>query len=266
MPTLSVRFIGGHYHATPWYKAQNEGAVEWPPSPWRLLRALIATGYAKLPEWQDGTPPTVAGSLIARLASVLPSYKLPPATGAHTRHYMPTDAKATLVLDARAVVHPSHAPCLFSGRSNLHRKNTYSSTRSRCALATSVGPSHGRNVKRPYRPPIPHLSPRVGLYPTMAMSPLRPAVIKSLSSHRYPRPPTPSGCAHCPSLKTKSPRPHRRSLALYMSRLRGCKETAGPLRPGLASSFTIVPRPTLSPPLRQPKALADQSAPCRSRC
>lgn len=112
MPTLSVRFVGGHYHATPWDKAQNEGAVEWPPAPWRLLRALIATGYAKLPAWQEGTPPPVARSLIERLASVLPAYKLPLATGAHTRHYMPTDAKPTLVLDARAVVHPDHAPLL----------------------------------------------------------------------------------------------------------------------------------------------------------
>ncbi len=112
MPTLSVRFIGGHYHATPWNKAQNEGAVEWPPSPWRLLRALIATGYAKLPDWQEGTPPPIGCSLIERLASVLPSYKLPLASGAHTRHYMPTGAKPTLVLDARAVVHASHEPVL----------------------------------------------------------------------------------------------------------------------------------------------------------
>lgn len=112
MPTLSIRFIGGHYHATPWDKAQNEGAVEWPPSPWRLLRALIATGYAKLPEWLEGTPPSVARSLIERLAEVLPSYKLPPATGAHTRHYMPTSAKSTLVLDTRAVVGTGHAPLL----------------------------------------------------------------------------------------------------------------------------------------------------------
>jgi CRISPR-associated protein Csb2 len=112
MPTLSIRFIGGHYHATPWDKAQNEGAVEWPPSPWRLLRALLASGYAKLPEWRDGTPPPLAKSLIERLADVLPAYKLPPATGTHTRHYMPTNAKPTLVLDSRAVVGTSHAPLL----------------------------------------------------------------------------------------------------------------------------------------------------------
>lgn len=112
MPTLSIRFIGGHYHATPWDKAQNEGAVEWPPSPWRLLRALIATGYAKLPEWQEGTPPPLARSLIERLAAVLPSYRLPPATGAHTRHYLPVSGTTTLVLDARAVVGTGHAPLL----------------------------------------------------------------------------------------------------------------------------------------------------------
>jgi CRISPR-associated protein Csb2 len=112
MPTLSIRFIGGHYHATPWDKAQNEGAVEWPPSPWRLLRALIATGYTKHPEWQEGTPPPVARLLIERLATVLPSYKLPPAIGAHTRHYMPTNEKPTLVLDARAIVGADHAPLL----------------------------------------------------------------------------------------------------------------------------------------------------------
>lgn len=110
MPTLSIHFIGGHYHATPWNKAQNEGAVEWPPSPWRLLRAIISTGYAKLPEWQSGTPPLLARALIERLASVLPSYKIPSATGAHTRHYMPTDDKPTLVLDARAVIGINHAP------------------------------------------------------------------------------------------------------------------------------------------------------------
>lgn len=112
MPTLSIRFVGGHYHATPWDKAQNEGAVEWPPSPWRLLRALIATGYAKLHEWQGGTPPPLAQSLIESLAKALPSYKLPSASGTHTRHYMPTNGKPTLVLDTRAVVGTDHEPLL----------------------------------------------------------------------------------------------------------------------------------------------------------
>ena len=112
MPTLSIRFTGGHYHATPWNKAQNEGAVEWPPSPWRILRALIATGYAKLDEWQNGFVPGRAKMLIEKLASVPPLYRLPEATGTHSRHYMPIKGKTTLVLDARAVVGANHEPLL----------------------------------------------------------------------------------------------------------------------------------------------------------
>lgn len=117
MPTLSIRFTGGHYHATPWGKAHNEGDVEWPPSPWRMLRALLATGYAKLPEWQSGQIPGTAVALIEKLASVLPCYWLPKAIGTHTRHYMPVPAKSTpgktaLVLDARAVTGIDHQPLL----------------------------------------------------------------------------------------------------------------------------------------------------------
>ena len=43
MIALSVRFIAGRYHATPWGHHVNEGLIEWPPSPWRILRALLAS-------------------------------------------------------------------------------------------------------------------------------------------------------------------------------------------------------------------------------
>lgn len=88
MPTLIFRFPGRRYHATPWGHHVNEGLVEWPPSPWRLLRALLATGYATL-DWPAGGPPEVARSLIEKLAAALPHYRLPTAAGAHSRHYMP---------------------------------------------------------------------------------------------------------------------------------------------------------------------------------
>ncbi len=119
MPTISIHFTGGHYHATPWDRAQNEGAVEWPPSPWRLLRGLIAAGYAKLPAWQDGIMPDTAHTLISKLASTLPAYRLPLAGGAHTRHYIPLryrpfeeEKGKALVLDARAVPGVNHKPLL----------------------------------------------------------------------------------------------------------------------------------------------------------
>ena len=112
MPTLSIRFLGGHYHATPWENSPNEGAVEWPPSPWRILRAFIATGYAKLAEWRDGIIPDQAKVLINKLASTLPVYRLPKSVGAHARHYMPIKGKTTLVLDAYAVTGIDHLPLL----------------------------------------------------------------------------------------------------------------------------------------------------------
>lgn len=107
MPTLLLRFAAQGYHATPWGHHVNEGLVEWPPSPWRLLRALIATGYAKL-LWPADGPPPPARSLIAKLAATLPVYRLPAASGAHSRHYMPLAAlekgreRTTLVFDTWA--------------------------------------------------------------------------------------------------------------------------------------------------------------------
>jgi CRISPR-associated protein Csb2 len=104
MPTLAIRFTAGRYHATPWYRHVNEGAVEWPPAPWRLLRALLAVGFAKQhwPGAVDELPP-VARQLIEKLASVRPQFALPQGAVAHTRHYMPivegANQKTTKVLD-----------------------------------------------------------------------------------------------------------------------------------------------------------------------
>lgn len=88
MPTLLLRFPARRYHATPWGHHVNEGLIEWPPSPWRLLRSLLATGYTKL-HWPGDGPPPTARSLIEKLAAVLPCYRLPEAVGTHSRHYMP---------------------------------------------------------------------------------------------------------------------------------------------------------------------------------
>lgn len=109
MPTLLLRFPAGRYHATAWGHHVNEGLIEWPPSPWRLLRALLAAGYSKM-HWPAAGPPDVARRLIEKLASVQPAYKLPAATGAHSRHYMPMARfkdgreETTLVFDTWARV------------------------------------------------------------------------------------------------------------------------------------------------------------------
>lgn len=108
MVTIEIRFSAGRYHATPWGSHVNEGAVEWPPSPWRLLRALLAVGFAKH-GWTK--PPPAVATLVERLAGCLPSYRLPKSELAHTRHYMPiieaSAEKRTKVFDAFVRVPPN---------------------------------------------------------------------------------------------------------------------------------------------------------------
>ncbi len=109
--SLTFRFVAGRYHATPHGHHVNEGLIEWPPSPWRLLRALISVGYTA-GVWNSTGPPTVVQSLIEKLSSDLPCYYLPPAIGFHSRHYMPIGVldgrtkveKTTLVFDTWARV------------------------------------------------------------------------------------------------------------------------------------------------------------------
>lgn len=102
MLCVMLQCPAGRYHATPWGRHVNEGEVEWPPSPWRLYRALLAAGFNRL-AW-TAIPP-LAVELFESLARVLPEYHLPAATAAHTRHYMPQFKGSTSkVLDAFAYV------------------------------------------------------------------------------------------------------------------------------------------------------------------
>lgn len=85
MPTtLVIRLPWGRFHATPWARHVNEGEVELPPSPWRLLRALYAVWKSRRPDLNEAT----VHALLARLAEP-PTYLLPPFRIAHTRHYYP---------------------------------------------------------------------------------------------------------------------------------------------------------------------------------
>jgi CRISPR-associated protein Csb2 len=98
---LEVRFLTGRFHGNRWQNAHNEGVAEWPPSPWRLLRALVSAAY-------DLGVEARAKPLIEKLGAEPPSYQLPAARQAHTRHYMPDvdDAKhkKTKVFDTFVVV------------------------------------------------------------------------------------------------------------------------------------------------------------------
>lgn len=88
MIVLEFRFPAGRWHATAWGTHVNEGVPEWPPSPWRLCRALWATWFNK---YKTSIPEKTVREIIELLIDgPLPRYEVPPAVAAHTRHYMPS--------------------------------------------------------------------------------------------------------------------------------------------------------------------------------
>ena len=108
---LLLRFPLGRFHANPWGRHVNEGEVEWPPSAWRLLRALVSTWHERAEETLDAG---VVATLLEQLCDA-PSYLLPDASPTTTRHYYPDgtrDAKSSWAegtdkaLDAFVVLAP----------------------------------------------------------------------------------------------------------------------------------------------------------------
>ena len=97
---LEVKYINGRVHGTPWGTSHNEGAVEFPPSPWRILRSLVSTWF----ERSNHLPETTVRSLIDVLGRVSPSYTLPKYSSAHVRHYLPESAHLEGVSTATAKV------------------------------------------------------------------------------------------------------------------------------------------------------------------
>lgn len=65
--SISIRFLTGRAHLHPWQTHHSEGRVEWPPSSWRLLRALVAVagrGLTTLPLPDEG-PPSKPDSVVS---------------------------------------------------------------------------------------------------------------------------------------------------------------------------------------------------------
>ena len=106
MIAIKFTFKANRYHATQWGRHVNEGVLEWPPSPWRILRGVVATWRRTRP---DLAPDRVAPVLEA-LALERPRFKLPAASTGHTRHYMPYNEGArertTLVIDSFIAIKP----------------------------------------------------------------------------------------------------------------------------------------------------------------
>jgi CRISPR-associated protein Csb2 len=127
MIAISIKFLAGRYHATPWGRHVNEGAVEWPPSPWRILRALVATWKRTLPD----LPQEEVEPILQALAEP-PEFFLPPASTGHTRHFMPWFKKGP---DDRTLVFDTFVAVCRQTPLQVHWRNTSLTDEQRQTLA-----------------------------------------------------------------------------------------------------------------------------------
>jgi CRISPR-associated protein Csb2 len=113
MLTIGIEFITGRYHANPWGRNVNESEIEWPPSPYRIIRALYDVCKRKMPELDE---PVISG-MIERLSSELPVFELPDAKtftyGVYLSENSKDSSKKQLVFDSFVSVSPK---CLVKVR------------------------------------------------------------------------------------------------------------------------------------------------------
>jgi CRISPR-associated protein Csb2 len=106
MVDLKITFLTGQYHATPWGRNVNEGVPEWPPSPFRIFRAIYDSWKRKCPDIDE----KVVESVLGKMSSVAPNYLLPDHTTSHVRYYMSQNTKDATdkqkIFDAFVIVNP----------------------------------------------------------------------------------------------------------------------------------------------------------------
>ncbi len=102
MLALSFRFLAGRYHATQWGRNVNEGIIDWPPSPWRILRAIIATWK----KTSNNIKYDEMWPILKAISECDVSFNLPNAIQSHTRHYMPVwgGEETTKIIDSFMVI------------------------------------------------------------------------------------------------------------------------------------------------------------------
>jgi CRISPR-associated protein Csb2 len=74
---IAIHLLLNQYQANAWHHAHCEGLIDWPPAPWRILRAIVAGSYnVHLPKKHQAT----LKGLLHKMAQVEPEYYLPKAT------------------------------------------------------------------------------------------------------------------------------------------------------------------------------------------
>jgi CRISPR-associated protein Csb2 len=87
MTTIQLTFPWGRFYATPWgINASRLREPEWPPSPWRLLRALVSAWFRAHP---GQVPSADCIALIETLGRELPDIGIGKVSFSHTVHWQP---------------------------------------------------------------------------------------------------------------------------------------------------------------------------------
>ena len=92
--TLQQSFLHGRFHATRWRLNPFDGAfLEWPPSPWRLVRAITSRWYQWVRECPRAIEDTDLNALISALCTSSYSFHLAPQArpGIAIRQYHPVE-------------------------------------------------------------------------------------------------------------------------------------------------------------------------------
>ena len=137
------------YHATPWGKHVNEGAHEWPPSIWRLLRAIISVWKTTKPELAEQK----VWPILQKLISELPEYHLPDASVSHTRHRTSVKSSNTLIMNTFVTIGKNPIEIIWknvtlnkeeSKTLDMILKNLryFGRAESRCTVSISTKPSN----------------------------------------------------------------------------------------------------------------------------
>ncbi|EQD66191.1 hypothetical protein B1A_08231 [mine drainage metagenome] len=107
MLIISVEFLTGRFHANPWGRNVNEGVTEWPPSPYRIIRAVIDSWKRKCSDLDASR----VEHLLELLSSAQPKFYLPSAQESYIKVYMSQVSTSIydrqLVYDAFVVTNPS---------------------------------------------------------------------------------------------------------------------------------------------------------------
>ena len=105
--TLQFEFLTGRYHATKWGRNVNEGFIDWPPSPWRIIRAIISSWKT----YHNDIENSKMEFILKQMCSSKVSFKIPNAIQSHTRHYMPIKGSTEKVIDSFIVMNKDE--CLY---------------------------------------------------------------------------------------------------------------------------------------------------------